>query len=319
MLPKIKDLQHLLFLAEEKHFAKAAQRAFLSQSAFSRSIAGLEAELGLKLFDRASRHVHITTDGARILKLARHLLASAANLNREAELLRCGEAGDIAIGSGPYTSNLLTVPVIAAARQRLHHVRFRLEVDHTAALLQKLEDEEIHLFLSDIQEIPMQGPWSVEPLGCYTSSVLCRRGHPLAKRRQLPLSVLHNMDLASVHIPRPIRRNLANALGYALPEQVPIAFECESVAALRDFVLSSDAVLLAPPELFHHELHAGLLETLSITPWRLPHHNPLRVDLGMVWFAERTPTSAMRTLMELVRQESQQRLSQGLKAYRAPA
>lgn len=308
MLPKTKELQHLVFLAEERHFAKAAHRAFLSQSAFSRSIGALESVLGLKLFDRGSRHVHITVDGERILQLARRLLASASDLTREAALLRGGEVGDITIGSGPYTSVLFTVPVITAARRRFRNVRFRLEVDHTAALLEKLKAEEIQLFLSDVKEIPGHGPWTIEPLGSYSSTVIGRSGHPHARRRQMQLSQLMEQELATVHIPGPIRHRLATALGYAHAGLLPVAFECESVAALREFVLHSDAVVLAPPELFRRELDAGLMIQWQVAQWSDPRDNPLRVDLGLVRLSERTPTSAMRMLMELIRLESRERL-----------
>jgi DNA-binding transcriptional LysR family regulator len=310
MLPKTKELQHLVLLAEERHFAKAAQRAFLSQSAFSRSISALEDELGLKLFDRGSRHVHITADGERILQLARRLLASASDLTREAALLRGGEVGDIAIGSGPYTSVLFTVPVITTARQRFRNVRFRLEVDHTAALLAKLEAEEIQLFLSDVKEIPGHGPWTVEPLGSYSSTVIGRAAHPHARRRQLQLSQLAELELATVHIPGPIRRGLAAALGYAHAELLPVAFECESVSALREFVLRSDAVVLAPAELFRRELDAGLMTQWQVSQWSDPRDNPVRVDLGLVRLSGRTPTSAMRMLVDLMRVEARQRLEQ---------
>jgi DNA-binding transcriptional LysR family regulator len=49
--PKLRHLEHLVLLADELHFARAAERACLSQSAFSRSIQALEDTLGLRLVD----------------------------------------------------------------------------------------------------------------------------------------------------------------------------------------------------------------------------------------------------------------------------
>lgn len=308
MQPTFKELQHLVILAEECHFARAAQRAFLSQSAFSRSIGALEATLGLRLFDRDSRRVYITADGERILKLARRTLASATDLAREAQLLRDGEVGHLAIGSGPYTSSMLTAPIISAARRSFRNVQFRLDVDHSAALLERLEDEEIHVFLSDVHEIPASGPWAIERLGSYHSTVLCRAGHALAACGTLDIAQLPQLELASVHIPLPLRQRLAQAWGGAQSQPLPVVFECESVAALRDFVLHSDAVVIAPPALFQHELATGLLAQLAVRQWSPVERNPMRVDLGMVWLADRTPTSAMRMLMDVVRREAGPRL-----------
>ena len=308
MQPTFKELQHLIFLAEEQHFARAAQRAYLSQSAFSRSIGALESTLGLRLFDRDSRRVHITADGERIVRLARRTLASATDLTREAQLLRDGEVGHLAIGSGPYTSSMLTVPIISVARRSFHNVQFRLDVDHSAALLQRLEDEEIHVFLSDVHEIPSNGPWAIELLGSYHSTVICRAGHAIATRSCIEVEDLAQLELASVHIPQPLHQRLAKVWGYPQIERLPIVFECESVTALREFLLHSDAVVIAPPALFRHELESGLLTQLTVQQWLPLERNPMRVDLGMVWLSDRTPTSAMRMLMDLVRKEAAPRL-----------
>ena len=59
----LRQLQHLLLLADELHFARASERAFLSQSAFSRSIQALEESVGLRLFDRDLRLVRPTPSG----------------------------------------------------------------------------------------------------------------------------------------------------------------------------------------------------------------------------------------------------------------
>ncbi|MEJ0048830.1 MAG: LysR family transcriptional regulator [Rhodospirillales bacterium] len=48
----LKKLGHAVVLEEERNFARAAARVHITQSALSRSIQALEAELGVRLFDR---------------------------------------------------------------------------------------------------------------------------------------------------------------------------------------------------------------------------------------------------------------------------
>ena len=61
------QVKAFLTLAEELHFRRTAERLYLSQPRVSRLIASLEAEIGGALFERTSRHVHLTPLGARFL------------------------------------------------------------------------------------------------------------------------------------------------------------------------------------------------------------------------------------------------------------
>ncbi|MDU6242967.1 MAG: LysR family transcriptional regulator, partial [Bradyrhizobium sp.] len=66
-IPTLRQLQQLVFLADERHFAKAAKRANVTQSALSRSLQTLEDAVGMRLFDRSSRSVEITPVGERLV------------------------------------------------------------------------------------------------------------------------------------------------------------------------------------------------------------------------------------------------------------
>ena len=75
----IKRLKHLVALADERNFSRAAERVHLSQPAFSRSVQSAEAELGLQLFDRGSLEVSCTSAGNFVIeRLANCCLTAAA-------------------------------------------------------------------------------------------------------------------------------------------------------------------------------------------------------------------------------------------------
>ena len=96
----LRRLQHLTALADERHFGRAAERVHLSQPAFSRSIQAIEAELGLRLFDREIGDIRPTPAGEFLIERARRLLFDARNLHRDVGLFRDSRLGDTAVGAG---------------------------------------------------------------------------------------------------------------------------------------------------------------------------------------------------------------------------
>jgi DNA-binding transcriptional LysR family regulator len=99
---ELRHLRYFVAVAEELSFRKAARRLSVSEAAVSQQVAGLEDELGQKLFDRDSRRVDLTEIGHVFLRGARRTLASAKEAVAQAQEAATGERGRLTIGSiGP--------------------------------------------------------------------------------------------------------------------------------------------------------------------------------------------------------------------------
>ncbi len=96
---ELRALRCFEMLAEELHFARAAERLGLAQSGVSRLIAGLETDLGGKLFNRGKRsQVSLTTTGALFLPEARAILRQAERGESLGKRAARGEVGRLEIG-----------------------------------------------------------------------------------------------------------------------------------------------------------------------------------------------------------------------------
>ncbi|MCU0761936.1 MAG: LysR family transcriptional regulator [Hydrogenophaga sp.] len=104
---ELRQWRQFLVLAEELHFGRAAQRLHMTQPPLTQAIAGMEATLGVKLFERSQRKVQITPAGAALLPPVRDLLARAQELPELARSAAAGEHGRLrlafvsTVGFGP--------------------------------------------------------------------------------------------------------------------------------------------------------------------------------------------------------------------------
>jgi DNA-binding transcriptional LysR family regulator len=116
-LMNLRHLAHVVALADELHFGRAAERVHLSQSAFSRSIQSMESDLGARLFDRDATEVRLTTAGEFLIARARALLLDARSLRRDVSLYLDVEIGEAAFGCGPIPAGDLMPQVSSMLRQ----------------------------------------------------------------------------------------------------------------------------------------------------------------------------------------------------------
>ncbi|MFD2181790.1 LysR family transcriptional regulator [Rhodoplanes azumiensis] len=95
----LKSVRCFVEVAENLHFGRAAERLRLAQSVVSRQIAGLEAELGVRLIERHKRApIRLTPAGALFLDEARAALAQFERAELVVRQAERGERGRLEIG-----------------------------------------------------------------------------------------------------------------------------------------------------------------------------------------------------------------------------
>lgn len=244
---EIKKLRHAAILAEEGHFARAASRVHLTQSALSRSIQNLEQELGMRLFERQANGVSLTAGGRQFLHEARDLLRRASALQQFAHHLRDGYVGELAFGVGPVPAQLLLPPVLAAICQHYPRLQISAEIQPALRLQEWLLNEQIEFFIADTSQLARNPALAISPLLPLTGQLFVRRGHPLCQQ-VLTLDNLLQYPLASPGFADPAPHH--HHPGEALPLLLQLSrrteghITCEDINTLITIARTSDAVVL---------------------------------------------------------------------------
>jgi LysR family hydrogen peroxide-inducible transcriptional activator len=172
--PTLKQLRYFLTLTETEHFGKAAERCFVSQSAFSNAIQELETTLGARLVDRTNRSVTITSTGQEVAVQARLVLRDVDGL---VDLTRGrGEplTGELRLGVIPTIAPFMLPGVLPKLRKQYPNLELLLAEDQTDRIHRRLLDGDLDVLLLAL-------PWElrgVEEMPLFDDAFLlaCRDG-----------------------------------------------------------------------------------------------------------------------------------------------
>ncbi|MCX8559900.1 LysR family transcriptional regulator [Mycolicibacterium mucogenicum] len=193
---ELRQVEHFVAVAVERSFTRAARRVHVVQSAVSTSVAKLERELGVQLFDRSRQQIELTVAGERFLAQAHELLRVAGSAAESVASSRGRLMGTVEFGSlisyGP-----MNVAQVLGEFHRAHPlVRLRLQLNQSGAssYLSALVDGSLDLALVSV---PNRLPPQLEMRLMFEEPMLfvCRDDHPMAAESVVGLLDLAEEDL----------------------------------------------------------------------------------------------------------------------------
>lgn len=190
--PTIAQLRAFITVAETGHFGHAADLLQMSQPAVSIQIRGLEAALGVTVFERLPRGVTLTEEGRALIPHARLALGSIDDMVRSAGSMS-GQIGQLRIGAIPTMAPYLLPTVVATLRQSRPGVEVRLTEHRTSNLIPRLHDHEIDLGLL---ALPVDDP-ALDTVAIADDPfyLAVPQDDPLAGRTGLELSAIAALDV----------------------------------------------------------------------------------------------------------------------------
>ena len=120
------DLRYFVSIAETGSFTKSALQNNIAQSALSRRVRDLEADLGVQLFYRNGRGVLLTEVGETFLARARGILADMESLRQEVVRSAGVLEGTVTLGVPPSVGLILLAPLLSQVRADYPGIRMRV-------------------------------------------------------------------------------------------------------------------------------------------------------------------------------------------------
>ncbi len=152
----IRQLDYLVTLAREKHFAKAAEACHVSQPALSSAIRSLEKELGVMIVQRGRRFMGLTAEGERVLAWAQQTLTSLSHMREDAAIAKSSMEGTLRVGAIP-TTMTVSAFITAPCRASYPNIRYAISSLSTETIASQLDRFELDLGLTYLDEKTIDG------------------------------------------------------------------------------------------------------------------------------------------------------------------
>lgn len=192
-------LEQLIYLTEANKyhsFTKAAETLYVSQSTISMSMAALEKELNLTLFNRSKKGISLTIHGEYILTCAQEILAQLNDIKRYATMYAQNMDGLIKIGVAQLFIDTIMPKMVPELIKTAPNLQIKLYAYDNFSIIDNIYTKKIHLGIigysqsqqAKISAILQEKNLSDEcllscELKCYVNTF-----HPLARQKNITLT-----------------------------------------------------------------------------------------------------------------------------------
>jgi DNA-binding transcriptional LysR family regulator len=194
------ELRHLrcfLAVAEELHFARAAERLHIEQSPLSRAIKELEYDLGAQLFERTTRSTRLTWAGQVFLEDVRRIFAAVNQAKSNVKSAATGYHGTLRIAISDAIAPVRLATLLARCRAEEPEVEVRL---FQIPFSQQVKGLRSDLYDAGFAQAADVGEGIiVEPVWTDPLVIAVPARHPLLTHKHIPLEAALRYPLVLCH------------------------------------------------------------------------------------------------------------------------
>src|ERR1700723_1850473 len=295
MLDGVSLNQLLIFIAAagEGSFSAAGRRLRRAQSVVSQTLANLEGQLGVRLFDRSGHLPVLTDQGRALLANARAVAGDVDRLKARAKSLAGGLEPKLSVAVDVMFPVATFTGAVAAFQKEFPATLLRFDIE-SSAVIEPVLDRRC--------AIGVVGSWALappqlthEPLLTISTHTVVAAEHPLATHRgQIPLSMLAQ-HIQLTHIdPSDMSR------GYEPRLQIPRVWCLSHLGAKLAFLRAGFGFGALPLHIIEADLASGKL--VEITTEDAPQGGRL-IEMWAVYRTDSPPGPAGRWFIDRLKKE----------------
>jgi DNA-binding transcriptional LysR family regulator len=137
------EMRYITVVAEYGNISKAAQKLFISQPSLSHSIAKVEKEIGVQLFDRSSHPLRPTYAGEKCIEMAYRILREERRFHKLCADISQGKSGRIHIGIPRERAASILPAVLVSFHQKMPNVELKFYSHSIDAIYEDVEREKL--------------------------------------------------------------------------------------------------------------------------------------------------------------------------------
>lgn len=273
-LPSLKQLQHLIALYDHKHFGRAADACYISQSTLSASISNLEDILSTSLIERDHKTFLFTPMGEEIVLRSRAIIEDTTNLTRYAKTQGNPMHGDLRLGIIPTIAPFILTEIQSVCHRYYPDLTLLIREDTTDHVLQLLGEGKLDVV---ILALPFE-------TGNFFTQVLCKDHFQLVvpltwaeKGFEYAINTLPDQSVFLLEKEHCMTGHAIHACDLHDNKKIN-AFFATSLQTLVLMVNHKPGITFLP----NLAIHSGLLSDTELVALPLPQRNAYR-EIGIVW------------------------------------
>ncbi|MBS2772208.1 LysR family transcriptional regulator [Anoxybacillus sp. PDR2] len=290
---ELRQLKYFVEVAKREHVSETAEVLHVAQSAISRQIANLEAELGVQLFERDGRNVRLTPVGRYFLPHAETVLRAVDHAKQQIDEYLDPEQGTIKIGFPSSLASHTMPMVISAFKERHPNVKFHLRQGSYRFLIEAVKKREIDLAF--LGPVPTEEKGiKKEILFIESFAVLLPQNHRFAKKESLLLNELRHEPFVTFPAGYILHKIVLDACKQAGFSPI-ISSEGEDLDAIKGLVSAGIGVTLLPENTFY--------DTMPRFTVKIPISMPdVKRNVGIILSDYHEPAPSVKVFYEFVKQ-----------------